>query len=92
MKINDKDDESKCSEEFDRMLSRKWDALPFLERKFYQDVVRKIVSHLDEEDNSSVCSEENERVYILDSEDDAFRVSEPYLYLVNFQKALILRQ
>ena len=78
MEISEKDDQIKCSEDSDRMLSRKWDALPFSERKFYQDVVRKIVSHIDEEDNSSICSEDNERVYILDSEDDAFRVSKSY--------------
>ena len=55
-------------------MSRKWDALTFSERKFYQEMVLKVVSLLEEDDYSSICSEGNERVYILDSEDDAFRV------------------
>ena len=38
-------------------------------------MVPRVISLLDGEDNSSICSEDNERVYILDSEDDAFRVS-----------------
>ena len=37
-------------------------------------MVRSIASQK-EEDNSSVCSEDNEGTYILDSEDDAFKVS-----------------
>ena len=73
--IEETDNENNGSEDPDRMLSRKWDALTFSERKFYQDMVPRVISLLDGEDNSSICSEDNERVYILDSEDDAFRVS-----------------
>ena len=77
--IEEMDNENNGSEDPDRMLSRKWDALTFSERKFYQDMVPRVISLIDEEDNSSICSEDNERIYILDSEDDAFRVS--YLIL-----------
>ena len=38
-------------------------------------MVRSIVSQKEEEDNTSVCSEDNEGTYILDSEDEAFKVS-----------------
>ena len=48
--------------------------MTFAERKFYQDMVRAIYSHKDE-DGSSVCSEDNDDTYILDSEDDAFKVT-----------------
>jgi hypothetical protein len=65
----------KCPEDFDKFLSRKWNALSFAERRFYQDMVRSIVSQKEEEDNTSVCSEDNEGTYILDSEDEAFKVS-----------------
>ena len=37
-------------------------------------MVRAIYSHKDE-DGSSVCSEDNDDTYILDSEDDAFKVT-----------------
>ena len=68
------DKDNKESEELDKTLSRNWDALTFSERKFYQDMVPRVISLLDEEDNSSICSEDNEKIYILDSEDDAFKV------------------
>ena len=64
----------KCLENLDKVLSRKWNALSFAERRFYQDMVRSTVSQK-EEDNSSICSEDNEGTYILDSEDEAFKVS-----------------
>jgi len=65
----------KCLEDLDKVLSRKWNDLSFAERRFYQDMVRSIVSQKEEEDNSSICSEDNEGTYILDSEDEAFKVS-----------------
>ena len=51
-----------------------WNALSFPERRFYQDMIRSLVSQFEEEDNNSICSEEHEGTFILDSEDEAFKV------------------
>ena len=58
----------------DKILNRKWNSLPFAERRFYQDMVREIASQWEDEDNNSMCSEEQEGTFILDSEDEAFKV------------------
>ena len=51
-----------------------WNALSFPERRFYQDMIRSLVSQFEEEDNNSICSEDHEGTFILDSEDEAFKV------------------
>jgi len=63
-------------DDMDKTLNSKWNTLSFAERKFYQDMVRAITSQKEEDDNSSLCSEDNEGTYILDSEDEAFKEDE----------------
>ena len=82
---NDKD-----SEDFGKNLNQKWNDLTFGERKFYQDMVRAIASQKEDEDNSSICSEENEGTYILDSEDEAFKVKYPKEIYSRFGTYVIL--
>ena len=72
--LDKKDDKETNSENIDKGLNRKWNALSFVERRFYQDMVREISSQWEDEDNQSMCSEENEGTFILDSEDEAFKV------------------
>ena len=50
-----------------------WNGLSFPERRFYQDMIRSLVSQFEEEDNNSICSEEHEGTFILDSEDEDFK-------------------
>lgn len=74
VKLEENGSKEKCSEDLDKTLSQKWNDLSHAERRFYQDMVREIASQWEDEDNNSVCSEEQEGTFILDSEDDAFKV------------------
>jgi len=62
-------------EDVDKELNRRWGALSLPERRFYQDMARTLTSPKEEEDSNSLCSvEEQDGSYILDSEDEAFKV------------------
>ena len=66
--------EDQNSEDIDKILNRMWNGLQFVERRFYQDMIGSLLSQKEDEDNHSVGSEEPDGTFILDSEDEAFKV------------------